>query len=175
MSVRCLLLSTLAFGCGGDPHQTTPDAGACWPLTSTPGGSVALGTGDLTFTPMPDTLAVTRNGSQSDPYLPILARMAGLAPGDPHDALDPTNPHTKITGVIADLGLTLGVECPASIGYVAANGVADTFDLAHALRIGLGTTTLASVDGKTIDITVEVVSGGLYAKDEKLVTLTVPN
>jgi hypothetical protein len=135
-----------------------------------PGGQAELGTGDITFKPLPATISFLRNGSQSDAFLQIHARIRGMEPGDPNNILAPGNPHTKFGAVIDELGLTLGVECPASLGYVAAPE-AGAYDLVHSLRIGLGTTPADLVEGKQVRITLEVVSNGLYAKDEKTATL----
>src|SRR5438270_6796628 len=97
----------LALAACGDSSHTFSDApGPCWPLPSTSGGTVQAGTGDITFEPMPSVLQITQNGTQSDPYLEIHSRMMGMPPGDSQDALNPKNPHTKVTGVIDSLGMT---------------------------------------------------------------------
>jgi hypothetical protein len=165
-------VSLLLASCGGHPSQNPDAAGPCWPLDAMPGGQAELGTGDIAFEPMPAMLPVIRNASQSDPFLQIQARIHGLPPGNPDNILDPGNPRTKVGATIDELGLTLEVECPASLGYVASPE-AGAFDLVHSLRIGLGTTPPAQVAGKQVRITLEVVgSNGLYAQDMKLVTLT---
>lgn len=165
----------LLASCGG-PASQAADAppGPCWPLDAMPGGQAELGTGDIAFEPMPAMLPIMRNGSQADAFLQIHARINGLPPGNPDDLLDPRNPHTKVGAMIDELGLTLGVECPASLGYVASPG--GGFDLVHSLRIGLGTIPLDQVAGKQARITLVVVgANGLSAQDMKLVTLTVPS
>jgi hypothetical protein len=163
---------TLLASCGGPASRSPDAAGPCWPLDAMPGGQAELGTGDVAFEPMPAMLPIAKNASQSDPYLQIHARIHGLPPGNPDDILDPGNPRTKVGATIDELGLTLGVECPASLGYVASP-VAGGFDLVHSLRIGFGTLPLAQVAGKQARITLEVVgSNGLYAQDMKLVTVT---
>jgi hypothetical protein len=164
----------LLAACGGDERPAV-DAGPCWPLNATPGGQVQIGTGDITFEPMPDVLPIINNLSQSDPYLQVHARIHGIPPGNSEDALDPRNPKTKLSAVITDLNPPLDVVfCPASIGYVASSEPG-AFDLLHSLRIGFMKTPLDQVSGKQARITVEVVgSNGLYAKDEKLVTLMTP-
>lgn len=168
---------TLLLASCGDHASQGVDAppGPCWPLDAMPGGQAELGTGDITFESMPAMLPITRNASQSDPYLQIHSRIRGLPPGDPVDILAPANPRTKVAATIDELGLTLGVECPASLGYVAAPE-AGAFDLIHSLRIGLGTIPFEQVAGKQVRITLEVVgSNGLYAQDTKLATLVVPS
>jgi hypothetical protein len=170
--LRASVFALLLAGCSD--KEGMPDAGPCWPLPATPGGEVELGTGDIAFEPMPDVLAITKNASQSDPFLPIHSRIRGIPPGNSNDPFDRTNPRTKVSATIADLGLTLGVDCPASIGYVDAPA-SGSYDLLHSLRIGLGLRPLAEVHGKQAMITVEVVgSNGLYAKAEKLVLLDAP-
>jgi hypothetical protein len=167
------LLGLLLAACGGHPGQSPDASGPCWPLDAMPGGQAELGTGDITFEPFPAMLPIIRDASQSDPYVAIHARIHGLPPGNPDNILDPGNPNTKFGATIDELGLTLGVECPARLGYVASPQGAGTFDLVHSLRIGFGTMPLAQVTGKQIRVTLVVVgSNGLYAQDEKLATLT---
>lgn len=173
---RAVCSALLLASCGGG--HASPDAapaGPCWPLDATAGGQATLGTGDVAYEPMPDTLSIIVNGSQADPFLEIHSRIQGIPPGNAIDILDPSNPHTKASAVIDELGLTLGVECPASLGYVASPGVAGDFDLVHSLRLGLRTIPPAQLDGKQARITLEVVgSNGLYAQDMKIVTLAAP-
>lgn len=166
-------LTLLLASCGDNASQgADAAAGPCWPLDAMPGGQAELGTGDIAFEPMPAMLPIIRNASQSDPFLQIYSRIHGLPPGDPDDILARGNPRTKVGATIDELGLTLGVECPASLGYVASPE-AGAFDMIHSLRIGLGTIPPAQVAGKQVRITLEVVgSNGLYAQDMKLATLT---
>jgi hypothetical protein len=167
--------SALLAACGGST-ETIPDAyeGPCWPLPSKPGGQVELGTGDISFETMPAMLAITKNASQSDPFLEVHARIRGMPPGNPNDIFDPRNPRTKASGRIEELNLTLGVECPASLGYVSAPE-SGAFDMIHSLRLGFGALPLEQVDGKQAVITIEVVgSNGLYAMDTKTVTVMNP-
>jgi hypothetical protein len=158
--------------CGSSERPV--DAG-CGLVGDTP--SAQAGTGDLTFEPMPDVLPVFSNASQSDPYLEVHARIHGIPPGNPKDALDPGNPKTSEVVVIAALGLTLGPDAdhPATLGYVCSPD-ANAYDMVHAIRIGFGfgQTPLDQVSGKQARITIAVVgSNGASASDEKLVTLMV--
>ena len=166
------LLSATA-ACGG--NHASGDAGACWPLDAKPGGQVELGTGDISFEPMPAMLPLISDGSQSDPHIELYARIRGMPPGNPDDFFDPTNPHTKVTATIAALNVTLGVPCPNRIPYVPAPpSEPGAYDMLHSVRLGIGTAPPAEFDGQQADIVVEVVgANGLYAKDEKTVTLTV--
>ncbi len=165
-----LLVCSFIAACGSNSNGT--DAGACWPLDATPGGSVSVGTGDISYVAMPDMLPIVSNGSQSDPFLQVHARMMGLPPGDPQDFFSPTNPRTMVGAVVPDLGLTLGVACPATIGYVVSPDDATKYDLQHSLRVGLGSMAVASVIGHQATVTVTVVgSNGLVATDSKTVTL----
>ena len=169
---RAVGVSLLLASCGSNEHVAV-DAGPCWPLNATPGGQVELGTGDITFEPMPDVLPIINNLSQSDPYLQVHARIQGLPPGNPGDVFDAHNPKTKVSATIADLGLVLSIECPATLGYIAAPEPG-AFDLSpHSLRLGFGSFPPDQASGKQARITVEVVgSNGLSAQAEKLVTLT---
>jgi hypothetical protein len=175
-AARCVLGAVLLLAaCGDDGDGGDDAAGPCWPLEASPGGEVELGTGEIDFEQMPDVLALVANTSQSDPYIEVHSRIRGMPPGSPDDPFDPKNPRTKVGLVSEELGLTLGVECPASIGYVASPGVDGAFDMAHSLRIGFGLLPIEQVTGKHARITIEVVgSNRRYARDEKVVVLTTP-
>jgi hypothetical protein len=161
----------LLAACGGEADPPV-DAGPCWPLNATPGGEVEIGTGDIDFEPLSDTLEIISSPAQSDPFVEIHSRIRGLPPGDPDDILSTANPKTKINLVIESLGLTLGVDCPANFGYVAATEPG-AFDMVHSLHVGFGFMPIDDVPGKQGRITIEVVgSNRRYAKAEKLVTLT---
>jgi hypothetical protein len=179
MAITCTATRTLGAllllaSCGDDGFVGFPDGGPCWPIEAKPGGQVELGTGDLAFEPMPDALMIISNTSQSDPYLQVHSRIHGMPPGDPFDPFDPRNPRTKVGVVIEALGLTLGVECPASLGY-APTSEANTFDMAHSLRLGFGSFPIDQAAGKPARVTIEVVGSNLlYASDEKVVVLMAP-
>jgi hypothetical protein len=164
----------LLAACGDDGVVGFDDNGPCWPLQASPGGQVELGTGEIDFEPMPDMLAITSNTSQSDPYFGVHARIRGMPPGSRDDPFDPKNPRTKVSAVIEELNLTLGVECPATLGYVASPEPG-AYDLVHSLRLGFGTFPIEQVSGKQARVTVEVVGANrLYARAEKMVTLMAP-
>lgn len=171
----CSGLGVALLASCGSPSHGSPDApaGPCWPLDAMPGGQAELGTGDIAFEAMPAMLPIIRSAIQSDPYLQIHSRIHGLPPGDPGDILAPGNPKTKVSATIDELGVTLEVPCPASLGYVSSPE-AGAFDLIHSLRVGFGAMPLDQFAGKQARITLEVVgSNGLYAQDTKLVTLTL--
>jgi hypothetical protein len=164
----------LLAACGGKDGSGTGDvdAGPCWPLNATPGGEVELGTGDIDFEPLADTLQIVSSPAQSDPYVQIHARIRDLPPGDPNDIFASGNPKTKVDLVIESLGLSLGVACPASLGYGPAPE-SGAFDMVHSLHVGFGFMPIDNVPGTQGRVTIEVVgSNGHYAKAEKLVTLT---
>ena len=174
-SLACLVVLA---ACGDDGTQVKLDGGACWPLTAAiPGGQVELGTGTIAFEPIPDTFAITRNGgAQASANIPIMARIHGMPPGNPDDLFDVKNPKTKVSAVLVATGAPLGVQvpCPASLPYVAS-GTTGVYDMLHDLAIDLSMTLPEDVDHKQATITVEVVgSNGLYAMDQKTVTLTLP-
>lgn len=169
------VLGALALAaCDGGEHAPDGPPGPCWPVESTPGGQVALGTGDVIFEPMPAVLQISRSAGQSDPFLQIHARMRGMPPGDPDDIFEPTNPRTKATAAIDEVGLMLGSPCPARFGYIAASEPG-AFDMIYSYRLGFGTFPIDQAFGKQARITLEVVgANGLSARDEKLVTLMAP-
>ncbi len=170
------LVLVCAAGCGDD-HHVTLDGGPCWPLPAKPGGSVMIGTGDFSYEPMPDTLAISRpGGSQAGAYIPINAQITGMPPGNVNDFFDPSNPKTKVSAVLVDGGMPLGVQidCPASIPYMATSEP-KTYEMLHALRIDRGMTDPATVANKQATLTVEVVgSNGVYAMDQKTVMMVLP-
>lgn len=169
------LFATIAAlaGCGGG--HGSPDApGACWPLPSTPGGQVELGTGDLTFMTMPATLPIVTG--QSLPGLRLQARLTGIPGGDPTNFLDKANPRTMFSGAIDSLGWTMTVPCPATFGYKPDPDQPGAYILPsyHALTFSPDQ-PYQQAYGQQIRITIEVVgSNGLYAKDEKTVTIEAP-
>lgn len=170
------MLLLLLGACGGNggavDARVVVDAGPCWPLPSTPGGEVELGTGDIDFVPLGDTLEVISSPAQSDPFVQVHARIRDLPPGDADDIFAPGNPKTKASLVIESLGMTIGVDCPATLGYAAA-AEPGAFDMVHSLHVGFGFMPIDQVPGKQGRVTIEVVgSDGHYAKAEKLVTLT---
>jgi hypothetical protein len=169
---RALRAGLLLAACGGN-ERPAADAG-CWPLSDSP--SAQIGTGDVTFEPLPDVLPVIINASQGDPYLQVHVRIHGIPPGDPQDTLASGNPKTMGSVVIPELGRTLGADRPpATFGYTCSPEPG-AYDLARSLHIGFGfgDNPLDQVSGKQARITVEVIgSNGLSARDEKLVTLMV--
>jgi hypothetical protein len=175
MRARFALAALALFAaCGDDGFVGFPDGGPCWPIEAKPGGKVELGTGDVSFEPLSDTLTVVHDGSQSDPFVQLHSRVRGMPPGDRDDPFDPRNPRTKVEVVIEALNLTLGIECPASLGYVPSREKG-SYDLIHSLRLGFGLYPLDQVSGKQARLTIEVVGSNLvYASDEKTVTLMVP-
>ena len=161
-------------GGGGHDSAVTPPTGPCWPLDAMPGGQVEIGTGDITFEPLADTLPIITSSAQSDPFVQVHARIHDLPPGDPDNLFDPRNPHTKASLEIDGVSMPITVECPASIGYVAAPE-AGVFDLKHSLHVGFGLMPIDPFVGKQARVLVEVVgSDGHSARDEKLVTLIAP-
>lgn len=172
-----LLAATGATGaCGDDGYDIVPwpTEGPCWPIEAMPGAEVQIGTGDLAYQPMPDTLLLVKNASQADPFFRVHARVKGIPAGDPEDFFDPRNPRTRVGMVIEELGMSFGVECPASLGYIASPE-SGAFDLSSSLRIGLGEVPPAMVSGKQARVFVEVVGANrVYGRDEKLVTLMDP-
>lgn len=162
----------LLAGCGGGDDAPPDAAGPCWPLEASPGGEVEIGTGDIEFEPLADTLEIISSPAQSDPFVEIHSRIRGMPPGDPNDLFNPANPKTKISVAVDSLGLVLANECPATFGY-APSSESGAFDMVHSLHVGFGFMSIADVPGKQARVTIEVVgSNRRYAKAEKLVTLT---
>jgi|GEM_PF-6319553 len=171
------VLSLVLGACGGNggsaPDARLADAaGPCWPLPSTPGGEIELGTGDIAFEPLGDTLDLISSPAQADPFVQVHARIRDLPPGDADDIFAPGNPRTKASLAIEALGVTIGVDCPASLGYAASAAAPGAFDMVHSLRVGFGVMPIDQVPGKQGRVTIEVVGAdGRYAKAEKLVMI----
>jgi hypothetical protein len=165
-------LLVAACGGGAGSHDgPMPPTGPCWPLDAMPGGQVELGTGDVTFEPLPDTLPIITSSAQSDPYVQVHARIRDLPPGDFDNLFDPRNPKTKVSLEIDGFAMPIALDCPASFGYVVAPEPG-AFDLKHSLHVGFGLMPIAPFIGKQARVLIEVVgSNGRSAHDEKLVTL----
>ena len=177
---RTLVVSgALLIGACGGNGGSAPDArvaidaaGPCWPLPSTPGGEIEIGTGDIAFEALGDTLDVISSPAQSDPFVQVHARIRDLPPGDADDIFAPGNPRTKASLAIESLGVTIGVDCPASLGYTASAAAPGAFDMVHSLHVGFGLMPIDQVPGKQGRVTIEIVGAdGHYAKAEKLVML----
>jgi hypothetical protein len=176
-----VLLGALSAGlvvaaCGGgagSPDGPMPPTGPCWPLDAMPGGQVELGTGQIDFEPMGDTLPIITSSAQADPFVRVHARIRGMPPGDPDKLFDPRNPRTKARLEVEGFDKPITVDCPASFGYRPAPE-SGAFDLKHSLSVGFGFIPIDPFVGKQARVVLEVVgSNGLSARDEKLVTLVM--
>ncbi|HEY0251764.1 MAG TPA: hypothetical protein VGC41_09565 [Kofleriaceae bacterium] len=167
------LIGAALAGCGSDPAPL--DAGDCWPMSSsTPGGTIELGTGDSAFVAMPTEITLVY-GSQGGYHIPTRARIRGMQPGDLLDITSPTNPRTRIRGFFSDSGdATYGEACPLRVGYqgqtdgsfVEPNVIESRFF--ESLAPG-------DLEGKQVRVRAEVIdSNNLYASDEKVITVHVP-
>ena len=174
-------------GNGDDDPDALVDAhhaGPCWPIaTSTPGGSVELGTlapDNETFMAMPDQLAL-EYGAQGGFDIRAMARSHGMVPGSTTDVLNPANPHTRITSYFVDPGqpddgMPNAVPvCGFTLGYAPDPTESGAY-ISAAVMVELDTTLLAKdLFGKQFRVVAEVIdSGGLYAMDQKVVTALPP-
>ena len=155
-----------------------------------------LGTGVSTYEPMPDMVAL-EYGTQAAGYdLPVHAKISGLAPGNPLDALERGNPWTRFhvycldSSGSCDATTTCTVpadcfggqcltpvnpgHCGSRIGYVASGS---DYVLGHSLAMAFQNgLTQSDLQGKQVLVTVEVEdSAGHYAMDQKTVTLIAPS
>jgi hypothetical protein len=162
----------LVAACGGDDGgEEVPDL--CAPLDAMPGGQVELGTGDIKFEPLGDTLPIITSSAQSDPFVEVHARIRDLPPGDFDNLFDPRNPRTRVRLEIDGAAMPITVDC-ARFGYVAAPEPG-AFDLKQSLRVGFGLMPIEPFIGKRTRVLVEVLGSNLrFASDEKLVTLVAP-
>jgi hypothetical protein len=167
-------------GSGGDAGSVS-DAGAssdasadCWPVeTSTPAGEIEIGTGAGPFEPMPEMLPFIR-GTQGGTFLIVHARLKALEPGNPDDFLDPTNPKTKFSAILAD-GTEVTRECPGTVGYKpsAEEGYFERqrFHTLEFLPFELGQMAFDS----DVTLVAEVIDAqGRYARDERTVFAQAP-
>ncbi|MDB4959315.1 MAG: hypothetical protein JWO36_6884 [Myxococcales bacterium] len=143
----------------------------CWPVeTSTPKGSVDLGTGDTAFEAMPDQLALVY-GEQGGFHIPARSRIHGLEPGDPVDIANPTNPRTRFIAYFENGDPNTNVKCGVRLGY---GTVAGDYTIANRVMFDpvLGPGALFN---KRFRVTLEVIdSTGGYAMDEKMITALPP-
>lgn len=175
-SLGALTAGLLVAACGGGSGShdgPAPPMGPCWPLDAMPGGQVEIGTGEFDFEPLGDMLPIVTSSAQSDPFVRVHARIRGMPPGNPDNLFDPRNPRTKARLEVEGIDMPVTVDCPASIGYVAAPEPG-AFDLKHSLSVGFGFMPIEPFINKQTRVVVEVVgSNGLSARAEKLVTLVM--
>lgn len=185
----CLAL-VLVLGCGDntrlapiDAAEPPPEADAppyvCWyDPPYTPGGTIKLGTGAVTFEPMPDMPQLEPPGMQIPAFdLAVNAQITGLAPGNPNDPLDPGNPHTRFRGFFVDNGESVYPAigpCGVRLGYVPAGS--GTFTMARGTPLAFDPIyTGTDLFGRQVHIILEIIDANLnYAIDEKTVTLQPP-
>lgn len=170
-----LACSACLAACGSDSDD--PDLPGCWPLrSSSPEGSIELGTGYDSYAPMPDELQLTY-GSQGGFHFVVRARIRGLEPGDPVDVLSTRNPLTRFqafdeTGAAIDSIMTPDA-CGIVLGYAAASDGDGFIFPPGELRFPVGQTT--GIFDKQYRVVVEVIDiYGHYASDEKLVIARMP-
>ena len=190
--MRALLFCLAVAACGGesavnvDASIDAIDAappGPCWPVdTTTPGGSVELGTGYSSYRLMPDELPMVF-GDQQGYHIEARARINGLDPGDPLEVTKPTNPRTRFSAFfLNDDGTDMTPPkpinqsvCPLRLGYVPAsdgNGYTSPTYLEIRFEVGLSETEIFN---KKFRVVVEVIdSAGKYAKAEKVITARAP-
>jgi hypothetical protein len=184
---HCLALVLLA-GCGDNTQVTLDDApvvvdvppsGPCWfDPPYNPAGSIVLGTGSMTFEPMPDMPNLEPPGQQVPSYdLAVNAQMTGLEPGNPIDPLDPHNPRTRFRGVFVDTGASIYPAlgpCGVRVAYSPASGA--TFELSRGTPLVFDPAlTGTDLFGREVRVTVEIIDANMhYAIDEKVVTLQPP-
>jgi hypothetical protein len=175
-----IALLAAAAACSGDDagsgdNGVSGDASEdCWPVeTSTPGGTIELGTGVLAFEPLPDELQFIR-GTQGGTFLVLNARMKDLDPGDPDVLRAPGNPKSTFSATLFD-GTVVERECPATVGYKpsAEEGYFERsrHQVLEFLPFELGQKAFDT----DLTLKVEVIdSQGRYASDEKVVHCRAP-
>jgi hypothetical protein len=167
----------LATGCGDNTSSSQPDATLdrpCWPIeTSVPGGEIELGTGNVSFEPMPASIPFILGG-QGGTFLYLNARIRGLEPGDPTDLFAARNPRTRFQVVLGD-GTVVGPECGASVGFRATADDGYFERAAPQQQAFLPYSLGERAFDTNVQIIVEVIDiDGNYARDEKTVFTTRP-
>lgn len=167
-----LTAGLLVAACGGGADDgVLPEV--CTPLDATPGGEVEIGTGDITFQPLGDTLPIITSSAQSDPFVQVHARIRDLPPGNFDNLFDPHNPRTRVRLEIDGAAMPISVDC-ARLGYVEASEPG-AFDLKQSLHVGFGLMPIEPFIGKQTRVIVEVLGANRRsARDEKIVTLVAP-
>ncbi len=179
-----LTLVAALCSCGDDDVGTTQDGPIadasppkpCWDLVDPiPKGVGILGTGYDQFEAMPTELPL-EFGSQDGFNIVTNVQMRGLAPGNPNDIFDPSNPRTRILAYFADTGVPLRVSanCPYRVGYKPVD--ATTYELSDGVAIIFDTCWRAEhLFGRQIRVTLEIFdSANGYVTDERVVTAVAP-
>jgi len=176
------------WACGGsgggdddpvaDAAPVAPDMGPrgpCWSTEgSVPRGTIELGTGVQSFTPMP-TQQPTEYGSQGGFDIQVNARMTGLKPGNLSDILDPGNPKTRFRAFFVDNGVSVNRgECAFRLAYKdMGNGV---FELQTGTSLIYDVCFQAQgVLNHDVKIVLEILDAdGGYASVEQIITPIEP-
>lgn len=167
-----------ANGCDGVTLSSAAGDGgtqACWPVeSSTPGGTIEIGTGLDGFEPLPDSLRFTLGG-QGGTFLLFNARMKGLDPGNPDCFLAPGNPRTRFIVTLQD-GTQVGNECPGTVGYKPSASGDGYNERAQGQMIPFLPFELGEKAFNTeVDVKVEIIDDqGHYAMDEGTVFAKAP-
>lgn len=179
-----LTLGAVLGACGDDvatatddaPLQDAPGTKPCWELVDPIARGVGiLGTGYDRFEPLPTDLPL-EFGSQNGFNVVANVQMRGLAPGNPDDIFDPSNPRTRILAFFADTGVPLrrSGTCPFRVGYKPVDG--STYEFSAGVPIIFDTCWRAEqLIGHQLRIKLEIFdSAGGYVTDERLVTAAAP-
>jgi hypothetical protein len=183
--LKALVICPLLGACGQDPGETidatvidpTPDAprGPCWSTEgSVPRGTITLGTGQMTYKPMPAQQPL-EYGPQGGFDIQVNAQMTGLKPGNPSDILDPLNPRTRFRVFFVDTGESInrGV-CPYRLAYVPIGGDVFVLQVGTAIlyEVCYGSQGILNRD---VRVELEILdSDGGYARTEQIVTPIAP-
>ena len=177
--MRAAVLALAVAACGD--NETWVDNGECWPIdTTTPGGSVELGTGYADYAVMPVELPMVY-GDQNGYHIEARGRLVDLYPGDPIEVTKLTNPRTRYSAWFYRNndpldGLPINESaCPNRLGYVpASDGTGFTSATLLEVRFDLQYQD-AEIFGKKFRVRIEVIDAfGRYAKDEKIITALPP-
>ncbi len=173
--LRASCLITVATG--GCASEDEPDDSSCWrKATSTPRGSIELGTGIYAYEPMPDAVDLVY-GLQGGFHFDVRAHMRGLDPGDTIDVLSKRNPTTRYQAFYENgdpITPNLTPDgCGITLGYAPASaGDGFTFPPGE-LRFPDGVTS--GIFDRQYRVVVEIIDAfGGYARDEKLVIAREP-
>ena len=178
-----LTLGAALCACGDDAPATVdaptddadaPDAPPCWELVDPiPKGVGILGTGYDQFESMPTDLPL-EYGPQGGFNLVANVRMQGLAPGNPANVFDPSNPRTRIVAYFADTGVQISGNCPFHVGYKPVD--ATTYEFNSGVPVIFETCWGAEhLIGRQLRVKLEIYdSANGYVTDERVVTAAAP-
>lgn len=171
------VMASIASGCGSSDEVSMDAPGPCWPVVTpapTPGAAIRIGTGEMTYEPMPDEPRLVF-GPQGGFHIVVHAQVTAIKPGDPANVLDGDNPRTRFRAFFVDTGLPINsIQCGFRVGYKPVAD--DVYELAasSAVLFDVGVPE-SQIFGRQVRVVADIIDvDNTYATDEKVVTCREP-